>query len=515
MAGGKLSARQKMINLMYLIFIAMLAMQMGKKVLSSFGRMNDTLINANTSATLTNNASLESLATLASDQPEKYGPLNQKARQLSTASNDFNTYLEGVKTKFKASLEDINNFEGQSGSDEVDKIFFENGKNTAIGKEFVDKINSYRENVLKMLGTDFDSEILAKIKSRFSTEADVVGKEGKEPWLMSRFEGFPLIASRTNITKMQNDIKSTEREIYGTLVGGQMKSDVSLKNYEAMVVFSKNAYYPGERLEGKIVLGKNDPSLMASKVIVNGGVIPKANIQAGQVKLSRSAGNVGEHELKGMFYFMENGEEIEIPIVGGKYSVIPKPNEAVISADKMNVVYRGLANPITISIPGVPNNKVTGSANGLVNKGGGKYIMNPPAQTEIKINVSGKLPSGETVRSSKTFRVKNIPSPQGTIRGSSGYQKMSKSSLVKSTIGAKLEDFVFDLKIGVSGFSVKIPGKATLKVSGNRFNAAAIRAINKAKRGDVISILNIKANLKTNSSYRLKKPAMVSIEITS
>ncbi len=515
MAGGKLSARQKMINLMYLIFIAMLAMQMSKKVLSSFGRMNDTLIGANTSSANANTASLTSLATLATDQPQKYGPLNDTAKKLSTLSNDFNAYLEGVKTKFKASLEDINDFESQSGSDAVDKIFFENGKNTAAGQEFVDKINAYRENVLKLLGTDFNPEILAKVKSKFNTDPDIVGKKGKEPWLMSRFEGFPLIASRTNITKMQNDIKSTETEVYGTLVGGQMKSDVSLKNYEAMVVFSKNAYYPGERLEGKIVLGKNDPSLMASKVIVNGVAISKANIQAGQVKLSKTAGNVGEHEIKGKFYFMENGEEISIDIVGGKYSVIPKPNEAVISADKMNVVYRGLANPITISIPGVPNNKVTGSANGLVNKGGGKYMMNPPAQKEIKINVTGKLPSGETVRSSKMFRIKNIPSPMGTIRGSSGYQKMSKSSLVKSTIGAKLEDFVFDLQIGVSAFSVKVPGKATIKVRGNRFDATAVRAINKARRGDVITILNIKANLKTNSSYRLKKPAMVSIEITS
>ncbi len=37
MAGGKLTPRQKMINLMYLVFIAMLALNMSKEVLSAFG----------------------------------------------------------------------------------------------------------------------------------------------------------------------------------------------------------------------------------------------------------------------------------------------------------------------------------------------------------------------------------------------------------------------------------------------------------------------------------------------
>ena len=71
-------------------------------------------------------------------------------------------------------------------------------------------------------------------------------------------------------------------------------------------------------------------------------------------------------KLKGKFIFLEDGKPVEIPIVGGKYSVIPKPNEAIISADKMNVVYRGVANPLSISVPGVPDNKVKFSCRGTV-----------------------------------------------------------------------------------------------------------------------------------------------------
>ncbi len=516
MAGGKLSARQKMINLMYLVFISMLAMQMGKKVLSSFGRMNETLTDANVTTAKTNTAALSSLATLASDQPEKYAKLNKVATQLSGMSKDFISYMDAVKAKMLEKVKDPKDYEAMSNSNEVDELFFKDGKPTAYGNEFEEKIVSFREGVKNLLGKDFDSEILAKIDKRFNTSPDVHGKKGKrkEPWLESHFEGFPLISSVTNITKLQNDAETTENEVYGTLVGGQMKSDVSLKNYEAMVVFDKNAYYPGERLEGKIVLGKNDPSLTATKVIVNGASVNKANIQAGQVKLSRSAGNVGEHELKGKFYFMENGEEIEIPIVGGKYSVIPMPNQAIISADKMNVVYRGVSNPISVSMPGVSANKIRVSAPGLSPSGKG-YVMRPPAAREVTITVNATLPNGKPVTSKKVFRVKGIPSPTGLVRGGDGYQKMSKSGLLKSSVSSQLKDFVFDLKIGVASFKVKVPGKPSITCKGTRFSAEAKRAIGKAKRGDVITIFDIKSVLLNNSSYLLKKTSGCTVEITS
>lgn len=405
------------------------------------------------------------------------------------------------------------NYEAMSGSDVVDEIFFKDGKETAKGQEFVGKLDKFRNDLLKLM-PDASDDLKSKINKRFNASDIKSGKKGVEPYLEAKYEGFPLIASITNISKIQSDIKTTETEVYTTLVGGQMKSDVSLKKFEAMVVFDKNAYYPGEKLKGKIVLAKKDESLTATKVIVNGASVNKENIKAGQVDLSRSAGNVGEHELKGKFYFMENGEEIAIDIMGGKYSVIPMPNQAVISADKMNVVYRGVPNPISISIPGIPDNKVTGSAPGMTKKGTGKYVMNPPAQRELTISATGTLPNGKKVNTSKKFRVKGIPAPTGQISSQDGYLKMSKGNLAKKSVGAVLKDFVFDLDVYVTGFSVKVPGKPTIKVSGTRFNAAASRAIQKAKRGDVILIFDIKSKLR-NSSYILKNTSQVSVEITS
>ncbi|PCH77537.1 MAG: gliding motility protein GldM [Flavobacteriaceae bacterium] len=513
MAGGKLSSRQKMINLMYLVFIAMLALNMGKEVLSAFGNMNNKLVAANITATTKNAKILGTLASKASDQPDKYTSLYKKATSVNAMSSSFYTYLEELKNKAMAGVaeEDLQNFETMDASDVVDQLFFNGDQIAPQGKEFILKIETYKAEVLKVIG---NNEVLQKIvNARFDTADTQVKGEGTQPWINSRYEGFPLIATVTSLTQMQNDIKSTESEIYETLLGGQMESDVSMTNYQAIVVADKTAYFEGETFRGKIFLGRNDPSLKAERVIVNGRKIPESAIQAGQVNLSFRAGRVGENKIKGKFVFMENKEEVVIDFESS-YAVIPKPNGAVISADKMNVVYRGVSNPMTISIPGIPDNKVRATANGLSKVGGsGKYTMSPQGGSEVTINVSGSLPNGDNVSSSMSFRIKDIPAPVTTIRKQSGMIPMPKTSIGKSTIGVELPDFVFDLKLTTTSFKIRVPGQSTVTVRGNRMNAQAKKAISKAKRGDIVSIFDVKCSLVNGGGYRMKTAAPVSIEV--
>ncbi len=106
MASGKLSPRQKMINLMYLVFIAMLAMNMSKEVLSAFGFMNEKLVENNSTATLKNNETLANLETKAQEQPDKYGNLSKIANSVNQLSKDFSSYLETKKTLFLEGQED-------------------------------------------------------------------------------------------------------------------------------------------------------------------------------------------------------------------------------------------------------------------------------------------------------------------------------------------------------------------------------------------------------------------------
>lgn len=510
MASGKLSPRQKMINIMYLVFIAMLAMQMSKEVLSAFGYMNEKLTDNNTTASVKNKSTLENLATKAKEQPEKYSELFVKATEVDKLSSKFNDYLEGKKQFFLTGFDDLKDYESMDPTGIVDEHFFKGDKFTTEGQEFLDHVNGYREAIIKIVGEK--SQLAANIKNRFDT-SDQETEDGKQAWLKNRYEGFPLISTITNLTSMQTDIRTTQSEIFGNLLGGQLESDVSLTNYDAIVVADKTAFFQGEKFTGKIYLGKKDPTLKADLVEIGGKALPESSIQAGQVLLDFPAGNVGEHEIKGKFVFTENGKPVEIPITSS-YAVIPKPNSAVISADKMNVVYRGVANPMTISIPGIPDNLVNASGAGLSKaSGSGKYIMTPSAGREVKINVTGKLPNGQSVSSSQVFRIKDIPSPQGTIRKQGGYVKMPGASLENSTVGAELPDFDFDLVLNTSGFTLKVPGQSAVVVSGNKMNDAARKAIAKAKRGDVVTIFDIKSSLGGNTSYKIKDASSVSIEI--
>ena len=149
---------------------------------------------------------------------------------------------------------------------------------------------------------------------------------------------------------------------------------------------------------------------------------------------------------------------------------MPKPNAATISADKMNVVYRGVKNPMTISFAGVSDNKVNANAQGLSRVSGSKYVMDATSikGSEVTINVTGTLPDGQRVSDNAKFRIKDLPKPTGTVRGEDGLIKMQKNSLDISTIGAKFDDFDFELPLRVTGFKFKVPGQPTITVNGNK-----------------------------------------------
>ena len=508
MASGKLSPRQKMINLMYLIFIAMLAIQIGPEVLSSFGYMNEKLSEANQTATEKNTAILSNLETKSNEQPDKYGVLYQKAKALNEKSETFNTYLENLKIEFTKDLDDKTDYESMSKTSLVDEYFFDGDGFTEAGQNFLDNINNFRTEVLEII--DQDHPLAANVTRRFSTLAQDT-EDGKQAWLNNRYQGFPLISTVTNLTSLQTDIKTTQSEIYGNLLGGQLESDVSMSNYKTILIPEKSAFFQGENFKGKVVLGRYDASLKPSEVVVNGNQI--TTIEEGGAVLDFPAGGVGEREIKGKFVFIEDGKPIEIPIESS-YAVIPKPNSAVISADKMNVVYRGVPNPMTISIPGIADNLVSASGAGLRKASGiGKYIMTPASGKEVTIRVTGKLPNGTSVSTSQNFRIKDIPSPQGSIRKQIGYVKMPKTSLTNATVGAALPDFDFDLTLNTTGFTIKVPGQSAVVVRGNRMDAQAKKAIAKARRGDVVTIFDIKSSLVGNTSYKIKNATAVSIEI--
>ena len=523
MAGGKQTPRQKMINLMYLIFIAMLALNMSKEVLAAFGIMNEKLEQSNAKTDENNLAFFENLATKASENEAEYGALYKNAQEVKQLSTKYYNYLEGLKKEMTADLEDPKDYVVMDKSDFLDNLFFQGDNLKPEGKKFLDMINNYRDGVVAELPEGKFEDIKDAVKTRFAT-GDAKGKVEKrdgtrQDWINYHFEGFPLVASLTKITQLQADIKATEQEVLKGLLEGNLTAAVSLKNFATSLNASKSAFYTGEKYDGKIIISKTDKTStpVKAELTLDGRKLTEGKdfrLEAGGVQMLISSGSAGDHEVAGMLYFMQDGKEIEVP-VSNKFATISKPNAAVIAADKMNVVYRGVANPMTISIPGIPDNKVSASAAGLRKVSGSKYIMNPGTGREVTISASGVLPDGQRISTPATFRIKDIPRPAGTIRGEAGSIKMPRRNLEISTIGSMLEDFDFDLNLAVSGFKFKVPGQPTVSVNGSKLDARAKSALKRAKRGDAVQIFDIKAYITNNKSYKLKKVSPVVVELTN
>nr|WP_294777502.1 gliding motility protein GldM [uncultured Flavobacterium sp.] len=512
MAGGKLTPRQKMINLMYLVFIAMLALNMSKEVLTAFGLMNEKFEGVNKFSEEYNTSLLGTLEQKAEDDPTRFkGPLD-KANQVKAISKELYDYLGAIKTDVSKEFDREENgklpYEAMDKGGYIDENWFEGDRYSAKGNEIIGKIEKYKKDITAVFGNDVKYQIIVnKINEKFNL-GDVKDKDGvSKKYLSYHFEGFPAIASIAKLTSMQNDVQATEQDIYNALIGNTIAQAASLKNFQAMVVLEKNVFFEGETVKGKVVLGKYDANTVPTSFSGPG------KIENGQAVISMTAGGVGEKTINGTFSFMEDGKPVPLKFEG-KYVVVPRPNSANIAADKMNVVYRGLPNPMTISFAGIADNNVTASAPGLTSLGKGKYNLNPGSGTEVVITANGKMSDGKTVSDKKVFRIKNIPAPAGAIAGQVGIIKGAKSRLEVSQISAVLQDFLYDLNFEVTRFSFKVPGQAAVIVSGNRVNAQCKAALQRASKGDQISIFDIKSKIVGNDAkIEIKTAAPVIYEI--
>jgi len=496
MAGGKLTPRQKMINLMYLVFIAMLALNMSKEVLSAFGMMDEKFKGVNAFSNEYNQGLYDQLASKASENSAQFGVPFQKAKQIKPIVDEFYKFIESVKVDVVNKFEPIADGPHKGKLDyekmdrsTIDELWFSGDGYSKRGNEIISAIEKFKSGIKSIIGNDVKYQIIVKdILEKFSTE-DVVNRSGvEEKYLSYHYKGFPAVASVSKLSAMQNDVKKAEQDLYNALIGNTTAAAASMKNYRAFVMMDKSAFFQGEQVTGRVVLGRYDESTVPQSVSVNGA---STSIDNGSAVFKMGAGSVGEKDINGKFTFLEDGKSIEIPIEGN-YVVVPKPNQATISADKMNVVYRGIPNPMTISFAGVSSDKVNAQAPGM-SKGAkpGQYNLVPGQGREVLISVTATLPDGTKVSDKKTFRIKGIPNPTGKIRGEVAAVG-SKVNAEVCSISAVLEDFDFPVSFNVTQFNLKVPGQATIVVRGSKMDDRAKAAIRKASKGDVIVISEIK-----------------------
>jgi gliding motility-associated protein GldM len=512
MAGGKLTPRQKMINLMYLVFIAMLAMNMSKEVLSAFGLMNEKFEAANSSSKATNEQMLLALDAKASEAKGQFAVAAVTAHKVEAATKKFYDFVGTLKEEVLKGVEVDENgklpYEAMDKADNLDHSWFTGDGYTARGKEVIAAIEAYKADMTAALGNEKKyAAILNEVTKKFDL-TEVKDKEGvKIKYLDYHFKGFPAIASLAKLSAWQNDAKKAESDVISAALGKAAVQAASYSNYQAIVALDKNVYFQGEQVTGKVVLGRYDENTKPTSFSGPGKLVN------GQAVISLTAGAVGEQSINGQFTFLEEGKTIPLKFQG-KYVVVPRPNSANISADKMNVVYRGLPNPMTISFAGIGDNFVNASAPGLSKAGGnGKYVLTPQSGTEVTVSVSGKMTDGKTVTDKKVFRIKNIPAPAGAIGGVVGVQKGAKSRLEVSTISADLQDFVYDLNYEVTRFSFKVPGQPAIIVNGNKVDQKCRAALARATKGDQISIFDIKTRIVGASGIVPKDASPVIYEI--
>ena len=513
------SPRQRMINLMYLVFIAMMALNMGKEVLSAFGLMNEKLQTANERYQLTNEAAFAELERKEQEKPEDYKEALEKARQVRELSNEYYAYLNTLKEDVMSQASNKTDYQVMDKSDFLDEKFFKTDGLKPEGQKFLDEINKYRTQLVSLLGAK-DEALKKIIEERFSTGENnkVKDREGNTVgWVQYNYEGMPYIASVTKFSQLQSDIRQTEQDFYKAMLGEKMKDELSMKHYTTLLEQSRGAYYANQQFDGAIVLGRKDNSTKPKRVelTLDGRKLSESEVEVveGKIRLKVNTGNVGEHKIAGTLYYEQDGQETPVE-VAQSFTTIPRPNEAVISADKMNVVYRGVVNPMTISMPGVPDNQVTASAPGLSRKSGPNYIMKPNVgSAEVTINVTGTI-EGQKFSSSKKFRIKDIPKPEGAILRTTGAVKLAKANILAGELSVAFNDFDFDLTTKVNSFRILVPGQPSVVVQGSRVSAsgAAAAAVNRAKKGDIIQISEIRYSVSGYSGT--PKPATpISIEV--
>ena len=215
MAGAKETPRQKLISLMYLVFITMLALNVSKEVLDGFGQMFEKISDANERVSESNNLLYENIEVNASEKGGKWIGHDRTAKQIKTESDAFFNKIAEIKTviteKQKLKDPELKKFSEMDKGEALDVIWFKEGSDKA-SDEFLSTVEEYRGRVIQVFGSQYPSSI-DMVEARFfigDMNRNVKNKDNvDQPWLEANFKGFPLISSLAKLTMMQNDIRQT------------------------------------------------------------------------------------------------------------------------------------------------------------------------------------------------------------------------------------------------------------------------------------------------------------------
>lgn len=521
MAKGNLSPRQKMINLMYLVFIAMLAMQIDQEIIRSYQDTNQSLENTRRLTEYKNTNIFEkTLEAKAKNSPETFGASQQVYLQLKDRVNDLVGFIEGLQSQLKSEAgfdsnkEVEDNFSSLNNTEAGTNKFFNEGDAEVPSKtseELKSKMTSLKDFINQNFANNSELKSLAQ-RANKTMLADFNGEKNQQGknWIQYKFYNQPLIAALSNLEVIASEARNIQSDALSLMLKEKVDADIQFNAYEAIVA-GPTAIQKGEPATAKVLIGTYASTLP-------GLSITNAQVVNGQGILNLSAGELGEKNLTGNISFTGDKGKMVIMPYQFKYTVVSgnealKAQEgALLSADKMNVLYRGVSNPISGSILGADTSGLSLSAPGASVSGGkGKWNITPGSGNSITLTISGKGPKGKVISQKFDFRIKNVPPPQGQIRGENELN-MPASSIANQTVSAAIPDFDFPVSFQVTGFKFKVPGRAAMFINGNSLSAAAGLTKN-LRAGDIVYIAGIQATASGLGGQTLKQISPVVINV--
>ena len=487
------SPRQKMINLMYVVLMAMLALNISTEVLNGFSIVEESLNRTTANSTKQNASIYGDFEAQMKANPEKVREWFQKATAVKQMSDSLFDYAQALKQQIvrEADGKDGNvlNIKNKDNLEAASHVMLAPG--TGQGRRLYNAINSYRQRILTMV-TDPQQRTI--IESNLSTKLPKsVGTMGKN-WQEYMFENMPVAAAVTLLSKLQSDVRYAEGEVLHTLVSNIDIKDIRVNKLSAFVIPESRTVISGDQFSAQIVMAAVDTT-QQPQVYVGGRLIPNGNYRF-------TAGGVGEHSFAG-YITMQNGSgDIIRREFTQKYTVVAP--SATVSADLMNVLYAGYENPISVSIPGVPLNAVSASMSGgsFRSIGMGRYIAKPTAiGKDVTINVASSENGRSRQMGKFTFHVRKLPDPTayiqvGTNRFKSG--GLAKASLMGADgIKAAIDDGLLDIPFRVTGFETvffdNMGNAVPLSSAGANFSGAQKEQFRKLSRNRRFYITRVSA----------------------
>ncbi len=504
--------RQKMIGMMYLVLTAMLALNVSTDILNGFTLVDKSLHSSIAASDTRNSKLYNDFKAANADNPEKTQEWFNKAVEVQVRADSLFNYIQDFKEhiailadgqkkvdQWKAQgIDPTLHIEGNSNLDVTAQYAINEGH----GIELKEIVAYYRDFAAGL--AEQDAELRESILKNLATERDYNAHEKDScDWEIAVFEGMPVGATITILTKMQNDVRTTEGQLIQYLMDRTDAGDLRVNKLNAYVIPNSNYVIRGGKYTAQIILAAVD-STQRPEYYIEGQRINDHGIY------EVAASGVGVKKYSGWIAYQNpaTGEMENLPF-SSEYSV-GEP-AVTISNNDLNIMYRGYDNKFSISVPGVANDKVKVSVNGAsVRQQGGIWIIKPGDNAKsVSISVSAELDGRMQQMGNKEYRVKALPKPGAYFKSGeneyNGEKAIPRSALLNASatvIASYGPDGLLDLPFQISGFRANING-VYLESKGNKFTREQMDRLGKLKPGNSVIITDIRAKGPDGKEIRL------------